>query len=211
MTDRTLPFVDPPTPSDPDRSGIVGVVLAAGESSRFGAANKLLATIDGEPLVRRAATTLLDAGLEVVVVLGHDAATVRDALDGLDVSFASNPAYDEGQSTSVRRGVEVASARDADAAVFLPGDMPFVAPGTVRALLAAYRAGAGEALAVAHEGVRGNPVLFDRACFDALRAVEGDVGGRSVLLAHENAALVRVDDPGVRTDVDTRDELDDHR
>lgn len=227
MTDGPLPIVDPPAPfdgespapsdgdasanPDADTSDVLGVVLAAGTSSRFGAANKLLATIDGDPLVRRAAKTLLDAGLEVVVVLGHDAADVRDALDGLDVSFVANAEYERGQSTSVRRGVDAARRRAAAAVVFLPGDMPFVSPGTVRALLAAFRGGAGEALAVAHEGQRGNPVLFDESRFDALGALEGDVGGRPVLLGSNDAALVAVDDPGVRTDVDTRDELETHR
>lgn len=213
MTDGTLPIVDPPaTPEDDaDGSGVVGVVLAAGTSTRFGDANKLLATIDGEPLVRRAATTLLDAGLDVVVVLGYDAPAVRETLDGLDVAFATNDAYEHGQSTSVRAGVAAADARDADAVAFLPGDMPFVSPESVTALIVAYRAGAGEALAVAHEGTRGNPVLFDRACFDALLAVEGDVGGRPVLLEHDDAALVAVDDAGVGTDVDVRDDLDAHR
>ncbi|MCY4729717.1 nucleotidyltransferase family protein [Natronomonas gomsonensis] len=210
MTDG-VPVVDPPAGTDADPSGVVGVVLAAGTSSRFGDANKLLATVEGVPLVRRAARTLLDAGMDVVVVLGHDAPAVREALDGLDVSFATNEDYEAGQSTSVVRGVEAATACDADAVLFLPGDMPFVSPGTVEALLAAYRAGAGEALAAASDGTRGNPVLFDRACFDALRAIEGDVGGRSVLLNYDDAALVAVDDPGVRTDIDTRDALDAHR
>ncbi|WP_255149303.1 nucleotidyltransferase family protein [Halorarius halobius] len=210
MTDDGLPVVDAPA-GRPDTSGVLGVVLAAGTSSRFGDANKLLATVGGEPLVRRAATTLLDAGLEVVVVVGHEATAVRDALAGLDVSFASNPAYQTGQSASVRAGVDAATERGVEAVVFLPGDMPFVSPGTVEVLVAAYRADAGAALAVAHEGSRGNPVLFDRDCFDALRGVEGDVGGRSVLLGHDDAALVAVDDPGIRTDIDTREALESRR
>lgn len=75
--------------TDGDEGGdyrVGGVLLAAGRSTRFGDANKLLETVDGEPMVRRAALTLLDADLSrVIVVVGHEADRVRAALDGLDV------------------------------------------------------------------------------------------------------------------------------
>ncbi|WP_129116277.1 nucleotidyltransferase family protein [Halegenticoccus tardaugens] len=212
MTERSLPVVEPLLPvDDVDLSGVVGVVLAAGTSSRFGETNKLLTTVDGTTLVRRATKTLLDAGLEVLVIVGHEAPTVSDAIDDLDVTIVENPTYEQGQSTSVRWSLGAATARGATAVVFLPGDMPFVEPSSVERLIAAYLDGEGEALAVAYEGNRGNPVLFGSACFDALRAVEGDIGGRSVLLDRDDSALVAVDDPGVRTDIDTQDALDAHR
>ncbi|MFC6835104.1 nucleotidyltransferase family protein [Halomarina ordinaria] len=190
------------------RPSVVGVVLAAGTSSRFGAANKLLADLDGDALVRHAARTLLDAHLDrIVVVLGHEAVAVGEALADLAVTFVENPDYAAGQSTSVGVGVRAAVEADADAAVFLPGDMPFVGSETVDLLVDAHRAGVGSALAAAHDGRRGNPVLFDRRHFDALTRVDGDVGGRRVLLGSDDAALLAVDDPGVRRDVDTPEDL----
>jgi molybdenum cofactor cytidylyltransferase len=195
--------------ADPGERSIVGVLLAGGTSSRFGEANKLLAELDGEPLVRHAARTLLDAALsDVVAVLGYEAEAVASALDGLDVGLVRNPDYEEGLSTSVARGVEAARDAGADAALFLPGDMPAVEPATVMLLADAYRAGLGTALAAAHEGRRGNPVLFDAAHFDALLAVEGDTGGRPVLLGSDDSALVEVDDPGIGEDVDTIGDLE---
>jgi len=197
-----------PAGEDRRRGRVVGVLLAAGTSSRFGTENKLLAEIDGTPIVRRAARTLLRADTDsVVVVLGHEADRVRDALFDLDLSFVENPDYERGQSTSVAAGVDAAARSDADAAVFLPGDMPFVAPDTVNALRSAYDAGVGSALAAAFEGRRGNPVLFDARHFDALRRVDGDTGGRRVFLDADTAALVSVDDSGVRADVDTPADL----
>jgi molybdenum cofactor cytidylyltransferase len=189
------------------RPAVVGVLLAAGTSSRYGDANKLLADLDGKPVVRHAAETLLDADLDVVVVLGHEADRVRSALVDLDVRFVENPNYERGQSTSVRAGVEAVARTDADAVVFLPGDMPSVSPETVETLIAAHGAGVGDALAAAHDGRRGNPVLFARRHFADLRGVEGDVGGRAVLLGSERSALVAVDDPGVTADVDTPADL----
>ncbi|MEF8841256.1 MAG: nucleotidyltransferase family protein [Haloarculaceae archaeon] len=194
--------------TDPDGRTVVGILLAGGTSSRFGDANKLLAELDGEPLVRHAAGTLLDAGLSAVVaVFGYEANAVGEALAGLDVCSVRNPDYEAGLSTSVARGVEAADDAGADAVVFLPGDMPGVDPATVALLVDAYRAGLGTALAAAHGGRRGNPVLFDRRYFEALLGVEGDGGGRSVLLGSDDAALVETGDPGVVVDVDTTADL----
>jgi molybdenum cofactor cytidylyltransferase len=190
------------------RERVVGVLLAAGTSSRFGESNKLLADLDGAPVVVHAARSLCDAGLEsVVVVLGHEADRVRAALADRDVTFVENPDYADGQSTSVRAGVAAAADAEADAAVFLPGDMPFVDPATVDRLVAAYRAGLAPALAAAHDGRRGNPVLFDSSRFGALSSVDGDTGGRSVLLGTEGAVLLAVDDEGVLVDIDTTGDL----
>lgn len=221
MSDDDLPTYDREAVSGaldaadaPDRPAptVVGVLLAGGTSSRFGDANKLLATLDGEPLVRHAARTLLDAGLSTVVaVLGHEAGDVEAALDGPDLDLVRNPAYEAGLSTSVARGVEAAREAGADAAVFLPGDMPGVDPATVDLLVDAHRAGLGTALAAAHDGRRGNPVLFDHERFEALLAVEGDVGGRPVLVGSDDGALVETGDPGVVVDVDTTGDLERRR
>lgn len=218
MTDDGLPRYDVDAVAEalttaelPDRR-VIGVLLAGGTSSRFGEANKLLADLDGEPLVRHAASTLLGADLDgVVAVLGHEADAVQTALAGLGLRVVRNSDYDGGLSTSVARGVTAARDGDADAAVFLPGDMPRVDPSTVGALIDAYRAGLGTALAAACDGRRGNPVLFDRRHFEALLAVEGDVGGRPVLVEGGGGALVETGDTGVLVDVDTTDDLQRHR
>jgi molybdenum cofactor cytidylyltransferase len=210
MTGGDLPIHRPPF--EPEEGGstptraparVAGVLLAAGTSSRFGEANKLLSTLDGEPLVWHAARTLLSASVApVVVVVGHEADRVIDALDGLDVEFVRNDDYVDGQSTSVRAGIGALDDHDTDAAVVALGDMPFVDPETVRTLVSAYEAGIGDALAAAHDGERGNPVLFDRRFFDALTRVDGDVGGRAILLESDRSACVDVPDSGVRHDID---------
>ena len=207
MTD--LPVRSPPFETDEPESPaqVAGVLLAAGTSTRFGDDNKLLATLDGDPLVRHAARTLRDASLApVVVVVGHEADRVRDALAGLDVRVVANDAYAEGQSTSVRVGIDALDAT-VDAAVVALGDMPFVDSGTVETLVAAYDAGVGDAVAAAHDGQRGNPVLFDRRFFSDLTAVDGDVGGRQILLERDDTACVAVADSGVRRDIDEPGDL----
>lgn len=222
--DGDVPVVSPPFEgkrSERDRtrdsSRVAGVLLAAGASTRFGDRNKLLATQGGDPLVRRAARTLLDASLDpVVAVVGHEADRVADALDGLDVTVVVNDEYETGQASSLRAGIgalldaerEGDPDRGVDAAVIALGDMPFVDPETVASLVDAYEAGVGDALAAAHDGVRGNPVLFDRRFFDDLVDVSGDVGGREILLESGESACVAVSDPGVRRDVDEPSDLE---
>jgi len=207
--DADLPVVDPPaTVDDPVRTGrVAGVLLAAGTSSRFGEANKLLARVDGDPIVRRAGRTLAGADVSpLLAVVGHEAERVREALSGLGYRIVENPAYARGQATSVRAGIGALDG--VDAVVLALGDMPFVDPATIDALVRTYRAGTWTALAAACRGRRGNPVLFDATHFDALTDVEGDVGGRAILLDGDASALVETGDPGVLRDVDTRGDLD---
>lgn len=208
MSEGDLPLLEPgdvePTG---EASAVGGVLLAAGESSRFRDGNKLLATDEGQPLVRHAARTLVEADLAPrVAVLGCEADAVEAALAGLGFEFVHNPDYASGQATSVSRGIEAVG--EVDAVVIALGDMPTVGPESVAALVDVYEAGGATALAAAHEGKRGNPVLFDRRYFEALQDVEGDTGGRQILLESAGAALVETADPGVRQDVDTRADLE---
>jgi len=207
----SLPTIEPPAdteaPDDGD-SAVHGVVLAAGTSSRYGDRNKLLERVDGEPMVHRTARTLLDANTAgVTVVVGYEAASVRAAVSDLDVGTWTNEDYADGQSTSVASGVAAARDRGADAVLVALGDMPAVTVDAVNALIAAYDRTDHDALAAACDGRRGNPVLFDSRYFDALLDVEGDVGGRDILLEEADAVAVETGDPGVLSDVDRPDDL----
>lgn len=213
MRRDSLPAVDPAAfPSGFERRGATtrGVLLAAGTSSRYGDENKLLVALDGEPLVRRAAATLVESDVDgVTVVVGHEAEAVREALADLDVAVAANPDYAAGQSTSVRRGVRDARERGADAVLIALGDMPNVAPASVDLVVEAYERGVADVVAAGYDGRRGNPVLFDTRHFDDLVGVDGDAGGRHLLRESESAVAVETGDPGVLRDVDRPGDLAD--
>lgn len=205
-----MPVVDPPAESPSDDRRVVGVLLAAGRSTRFGAANKLLATHEGRPVVCHAAASLGPATDRVLAVVGDEADRVHAALQAHPspaVDVVENESWPSGQGTSVAAGASAVAARGADAAVFALGDMPWVSPHSVTALVDAYRAGVGAALAAACDGKRGNPVLFDSRHFDALSALGGETGGYAVFADSDDAALVETGDPGVRRDVDRPDDL----
>jgi molybdenum cofactor cytidylyltransferase len=209
--DDALPVVEPPATTRSDREATVwGVLLAAGSSSRYGDRNKLLEPLAGTPVVSHAVETLTSSQLDgVTVVVGYEADRVRRAVDDAVVEVRVNDAHADGQSTSVRVGVEAARDHGADAVVIALGDMPHVTAATVDKLVAAYERGAGSALAAGYRGRRGNPVLFDARFFDALTDVTGDTGGRRLLHTAADAAVVDTDDPGTRQDIDHPADLSD--
>ncbi|TXM65305.1 nucleotidyltransferase family protein [Methylobacterium sp. WL120] len=190
-------------------AAVGAVLLAAGRGTRFGAEPKLLAQLDGKPLVRHAADAALAAKARpVVVVLGAHAAAVRAALNGLDVAFVENAAFADGLSTSLRAGLS-ALPPGTDAAVILLGDMPRVTAKQIDRLVAAYRAArpAPGAIAPVVEGRRGNPVLLDRRVLaDALAGLSGDHGAGPLLKGRTDVLEVP-GEPGTALDVDTPDML----
>lgn len=160
---------------------IAGVVLAAGTSSRLGRPKQLLG-YRGRPLVQHAVDAALDAGLdEVVVVLGHEADAVHDALElSPRGRVALNPQYAGGQSTSLRAGL-ASLGEGVRAAAVLLGDQPGVGADEVRAVVERYEQTGGPVVRASWEGRPGHPVLFDRGVWDALMEVTGDVGARDLL------------------------------
>jgi molybdenum cofactor cytidylyltransferase len=189
---------------------VAAVVLAAGSSSRMGR-NKLLLDVGGETLVRRVVRAAAGGGVdEVVVVLGHDEALVRAALEGLPCVAVVNPDHAEGAGTSVRTGVRQVEAR-ADALVVVLADMPFVTAEMIASLVERYRATRAP-LVVSHYGdVQAPPTLYDRALFAELLQIPGERCAKQVVRRHEQQAVV-VDWPAAALrDIDVPADYEDVR
>jgi molybdenum cofactor cytidylyltransferase len=121
---------------------------------------------------------------EVVVVLGHDAGEVAAALNFPEgARSVVNPSYIEGQSSSLRAGLQSLGG-EVRAAIVLLGDQPSVSPDVMRALVDAYEKGAGPVVQAAYGGRSGHPVLLDRRIWPEIETVEGDVGARDILSGH---------------------------
>lgn len=195
----------------PPATGQAGaVVLAAGRGTRMPQAHKLTAEIGGEPMLRRVVrAALASRARPVLVVTGHRAEAVREALAGLEVSFVHNPDYAEGLSTSLRAGIS-ALPNEVDRAIVLLGDMPNIESALIDRLADAIDPGAGSLIAVpVKEGRRGNPVAWSRALFPALTGLSGDVGARHLIAAQAEAvAELAVDGEGAFLDIDTSEELE---
>lgn len=128
------------------------MVLAAGRSSRMGTLNKLLAPLDGKPMLCHVVEAALAAGLaDVVVVTGHMREQVEAALRGLPVRFVHNPDYREGLASSLKAGV-AALSRDIDGAFIILGDMPRIRADHLRRLADAFDPAAGRSIVVPVHG-----------------------------------------------------------
>jgi molybdenum cofactor cytidylyltransferase len=191
------------------RADIACIVLAAGRSTRMGAANKLLAELGGKPMVRIVVeTALASAARPMLVVTGHQAAEVRAALTGLNVTLCANPDYAMGLSSSLKAGIRAVPAGCAAALVLL-GDMPHITPAHLDALIAAFAPGAGADIVVpTYQGQRGNPVLWSADFFAEIGQLDGDTGARRLLLQHaDHVREVDLGTDAVFMDVDTPEEL----
>ncbi len=188
---------------------VAALILAAGLSRRMGKANKLLAEIDGAPMVARVADAVLASKASLVlVVTGHEAERVGAALAGRRLGLVHNPDYAEGLSSSLRRGL-AALPGDADGVLVCLGDMPRVTAGHIDSIIAAFNPLEGRAICVPTcRGKWGNPVLFARQFFPEMARLKGDAGARHLIgQHHEMVAEVEMGDEAVLIDVDSPDKL----
>ena len=185
-----------------ERSGpVAGILLAAGTSSRMGS-NKLLFELEGESVLRGAARRALEGGLSpLLVVLGHEAERNRRELDDLPCQVVLNPDYQQGINASLKSGVAALPA-EAQAAMVMLADMPFVTPEMISALIARYRTTEAPLVISDYEGVNAPPMLYDRSLFGELLAMTGEGCGRQVVKRHRGEAEVLPWPASALTDLD---------
>jgi len=181
---------------------ISGVVLAAGTGSRFGA-TKQLAIVEGKPLAQHAIDALAEAGVdEIVVVTGHDAVRVASGLDlPANARIAYNPAFKDGQSTSLAAALH-AVGHESEGAVVLMADQPGVTADVVRALVERFLATRRQVVRALYRDGPG-PSLLSREIYGEAGHLHGDVGARELIASHPDwVEEVAVDAPSP-PDVDT--------
>jgi molybdenum cofactor cytidylyltransferase len=183
---------------------IAGVVLAAGEGSRFGGP-KQLAELDGRPLLEHvlASVAAVPAIERYVLVLGAHASEIQAAIDprGAEVVLCND--WADGQAASLRAGLSAVA--DLSAAVILLGDQPGITPAAIEAVLAHFDG--TRPLRAVYDGAPGHPVVLQRQLVREAMELQGDIGARELL---ENARALRVEvghlcEPA---DVDTPADLD---
>jgi molybdenum cofactor cytidylyltransferase len=197
----------------PPLSEIAAIVLAAGLSSRFEAGSeetKLVLPLFGKPLVRHVAeAALASRARPVLVITGHAAMQVENALENLDLSFIFNPDYRTGLASSLKAGLAALPETAAGVLVLL-ADMPCVSVSIIDRLLQAFDESVLSPLAVVpvRAGLRGNPALIGRDLFDSIKRLKGDQGARALLEAAGNNVLeCLIDDKAIEIDVDTKETL----
>jgi CTP:molybdopterin cytidylyltransferase MocA/xanthine/CO dehydrogenase XdhC/CoxF family maturation factor len=192
----------------PTTAQIAGIILAAGMSSRMGQ-NKLTLPLEGKPLVRHAVQAALAGKLSpVIVVTGHDAQPLKDALADLPVQFAHNEAFAKGLSTSLRTGIAMVPP-GCEGAMVLLGDMPAISPELITRLAAAFDPAQSRTICVATaRGERGHPVIWGRRLFSDIEQLQGDAGARSLMALHaDQVCEVEAGDGTPLVDIDTPEAL----
>ena len=186
---------------------IGGVLLAAGNSSRFGG-NKTLAKLPNNvSLVAHCARRLLSAVDALVVVAPTDDSDIRREFSGQqNVQVCGCPESENGMGHSIACGIKLLG--EASGWLIALSDMPFIKAKTYALVARALTDGAMIAVPV-YDGGRGHPVGFSKSLYSELVALSGDVGARHLIAKYASGlAEVECGDPGIHADVDTPEDLE---
>lgn len=185
---------------------ICGILLAAGQSQRFGHTDKLLQPLsNGLTLITQAVRTMLTALDSVVVVVPPEHDALAKVLKDEAVQITINPSAKTGMGNSLACGVSTRA--EADGWIIGLADMPWIQSTTISRIMTALRNG-HPLVAPRYQNLRGHPVGFDREYRETLLKLQGDVGARSVLKQHKaKLHYLDVNDPGILLDVDTPADL----
>jgi probable selenium-dependent hydroxylase accessory protein YqeC len=188
-----------------------GVLLAAGEAKRGGGDKLLWGTADGVPLILRSLDNALKSRLDgLVLVLGHRSEDIMETIpDGNSrLQVVVNPDYPSGIASSIRTGL-AAVPEGAFGAAILLGDQPGVGPALIDAVLDSFRGSVAAICRPTSDEVKGHPVIFRCDMYRELMALEGDLGGRSIVSAHPDMTFeMPWDSAGDFMDIDTPEDLE---
>ena len=165
---------------------IGAVILAAGESSRFGRPKQLV-QFRGTSLVRRVVDAAKDANCSaIVVVLGSKREQIERELKETDAIVAENKDWRRGIGSSIRVGLESAvnQAPDIEAIVLLACDQPFLKTDTIECLIAMRGKTKKAIVASSYSETLGVPALFDRSCFQELLTLDDETGAKAIILSN---------------------------
>jgi len=181
----------------------VGILLAAGQSRRFGSNKLLHHTIDDTPMLLVSARKLVSVLPHSVVVINEKLQSISRKLESLGMQVVVNEQAEQGMGSSIACGV--AASSNAVGWLIALADMPYIKESTTHQLVTRMQQGAG-IVAPECDGQRGHPVGFATKYQQDLLNIQGDCGARVVLEQHQSdVVLLQTDDNGVLIDVDQPD------
>ncbi|MCX6054608.1 MAG: nucleotidyltransferase family protein [Chloroflexi bacterium] len=186
---------------------IAGIVLAAGESKRFGRPKQLL-NWSGITFVQKVIRTAYEASLDpVYIVLGSSAPKINNIIKNEGAIVIRNHEWSKGQSSSIRNVIKSIN-NDIDAIVILLCDQPQVTPELLKDLVGLYKYSGTKIVSTRINGNSCPPILFDRVCFSELSLLQGDTGAKSLIGTYPTEFLDWKDQRVIR-DVDTEEDYKD--
>jgi molybdenum cofactor cytidylyltransferase len=162
-------------------------IMAAGKASRMETggqwANKVLAEYDGEPLIHMLARrALASRAVDVSIVTGHDEASVKRAVNDLEVQFIHNPGFEAGVGTSIASAARFVSSLNSRMNMLLMfGDMPFTGTGHINTILNAANGNANQIFRGSDGPVAGHPIFFPSHYLPQLAELAADMGAKEMV------------------------------
>ena len=189
---------------------VAAIVLAAGSGTRMKGRIKQLLPWHGKTLIENAISVAASThAAETLVVLGANAAEIRVAIHPAPARVLLNREWETGHASSIRVGLN-ALGREIDAAVFVNADQPFLAAEVIDRIIQRYYETGARIIVPHYAGKRGSPVLFDRVHFAELQSLQGEEGGRELLMKYRSEIQsVEFADARLALDVDTPEEYED--
>jgi len=182
---------------------VSGILLAAGKSRRMGQP-KLLLPWGKTTILERVVDNYLKSKIsELIVVIGDNKDSLREVLISKPVIIVENPYYQEGMSTSIRKGVEAAS-NQAEGYLIGLGDQPLITPDIIDSLISVFSDEHPGIAICSYKRKRGHPVIFAQKFRQVLCALKGDMGGRMIIQQHfAEVKYVEVGSKSIFIDIDT--------
>jgi molybdenum cofactor cytidylyltransferase len=184
---------------------ISSVVLAAGRADRA-SEQKLIMPLRDKPVLQQVLESALASDLHEIVCVVRDLEVVRRRISLSDkrLYWLTNPAADQGQSSSVIAGLWAIDPKS-DGALFLLGDQPMIKPELINSLLERFKSTHALIVAPSFQGQTRNPVLFRRDLFPELLQLTGDRAGRGLIEKYrKKTALIEWNDEVSCKDMDVR-------
>jgi len=192
-----------------DTRKVAALILGAGSSQRFGTENKLLHhVVDAKPMICSVVEAVLGSSVSAsLLVTGHEAKAVEDAVSQYAIDSCHSPGYAGGLANSLAAGIS--RLQGYDAVLVCLADMPHVSSDVINQITSAHADGVTDKIVIpVFDGRRGNPVMIGQTFFDSLLQHEGDSGARYLVNQYPEKVLeVEVDSDSVLRDYDTQQAL----
>lgn len=192
-------------------AGVVGILLAAGFSRRFGEQDKLMHPLNsGATLAEASAKILLQALPHALAVIREENPALQSTLAALGYHVVLSNQENAVMADNLKLGVQAAKHKfpQATAFVIALADMPFIQPQTISKI--ADQLASAAIVQPVFDGKPGHPVGFSQRFTHELLAIEGDQGAREILRAHQDEIVfLHCEDDGILRDIDTMADLSD--
>ncbi len=184
---------------------IMGILLAAGKSTRFGS-NKLLHQLgNGNCIAQQAAKTLIKNIPNSIAIMNNNETELSRLFSAYGFTCIVNNQYQSGMGSSIACAIK--NTNNAQACVIALADMPFIKSSTIKSIIK--KMGKEKCIiAPSYKGKRGHPVLFSQHFFAELSKLNNDVGAKELIRKNQSClTLIEVNDSGIIKDIDILDDI----